>query len=155
MQTRNKIFDDISQLMTNAMGVAQGAKDEAETAMKGMIDRWLQILPDPSSLVLTTYEQGMGCWKSLPFPVTELLFKDWAWAKARAELAARLLEYQRYKEAAGELGERRLLGRDVFPAWGLRPEPPPEGEEPQEEKDIEDQLKDEAKKRLKDLLGGD
>ena len=46
----------------------------------------------------------------------------------RAELAARLLEYQRYKEAAGELGERRLLGRDVFPAWGLRPEPPPEGE---------------------------
>lgn len=41
MQTRNRIFDDISQLMTNAMGVAQGAKDEAETAMKGMIDRWL------------------------------------------------------------------------------------------------------------------
>ena len=41
MQTRNKIFDDISQLMTNAMGVAQGAKDEAETAMKGMVDRFL------------------------------------------------------------------------------------------------------------------
>lgn len=41
MQTRNKIFDDISQLMTNAMGVAQGARDEAETAMNSMIDRWL------------------------------------------------------------------------------------------------------------------
>ncbi|MGH1331249.1 MAG: accessory factor UbiK family protein [Paracoccaceae bacterium] len=41
MQTRTKIFDDISQLMTNAMGVAQGAKDEAETAMKGLVDRWL------------------------------------------------------------------------------------------------------------------
>ncbi|MEO1537270.1 MAG: accessory factor UbiK family protein [Pseudomonadota bacterium] len=41
MQTRNKVLDDISQLMTNAMGVAQGAKEEAETAMKGMIDRWL------------------------------------------------------------------------------------------------------------------
>ncbi|XDA96751.1 accessory factor UbiK family protein [Sulfitobacter sp. LCG007] len=41
MQTRNKIFDDLSQLMTNAMGVAQGAKEEAETAMKGMMDRWL------------------------------------------------------------------------------------------------------------------
>ncbi len=41
MQTRNKIFDDISQLMTNAMGVAQGARDEAETAFKGMVDRWL------------------------------------------------------------------------------------------------------------------
>lgn len=41
MQTRNKFFDDMSQLMTNAMGVAQGAKTEAETAMKGFIDRWL------------------------------------------------------------------------------------------------------------------
>ena len=41
MQTRNKILDDISQLMTNAMGVAQGARNEAETAMKGLVDRWL------------------------------------------------------------------------------------------------------------------
>ena len=41
MQTRNKILDDISALMTNAMGVAQGAKDEAGTAMSGMMDRWL------------------------------------------------------------------------------------------------------------------
>ncbi len=41
MQTRNKIFDDISQLMTNAMGVAQGAKTEAETAMKSLVDRWM------------------------------------------------------------------------------------------------------------------
>ncbi|MBD3664329.1 accessory factor UbiK family protein [Sulfitobacter aestuariivivens] len=41
MQTRNKIFDDIGQMMTNAMGVAQGAKEEAENAMKGMMDRWL------------------------------------------------------------------------------------------------------------------
>ncbi len=41
MQTRNKILDDISQLATNAMGVAQGARAEAETAMKGLVDRWL------------------------------------------------------------------------------------------------------------------
>lgn len=41
MTGQNKIFDDISKLMTNAMGVAQGAKSEAETAMKGWIDRWL------------------------------------------------------------------------------------------------------------------
>jgi len=41
MQTRNKILDDLSQLMTNAMGVAQGAKTEAETAMSSMMDRWL------------------------------------------------------------------------------------------------------------------
>ncbi|MEL7345738.1 MAG: accessory factor UbiK family protein [Pseudomonadota bacterium] len=41
MQSRNKIFDDLSQLATNAMGVAQGAREEAETAVNSMIDRWL------------------------------------------------------------------------------------------------------------------
>ena len=41
MQTRNKFLDDMSQLMTNAMGVAQGAKTEAETAFKSFVDRWM------------------------------------------------------------------------------------------------------------------
>ncbi|MGR3802386.1 accessory factor UbiK family protein [Marinibacterium profundimaris] len=41
MQTRNKLMDDISQLVTNAMGVAHGAREEAETAVKSMMDRWL------------------------------------------------------------------------------------------------------------------
>jgi segregation and condensation protein A len=46
----------------------------------------------------------------------------------RAELVARLLEYQRFKEAAGEMGERPLLGRDVFEAHAPPIEPVPEGE---------------------------
>ena len=37
----NRFFDDMSKLMTNAMGVAQGARTEAETAMKSMVDRWM------------------------------------------------------------------------------------------------------------------
>lgn len=41
MQGQNRFFDDISRLMTNAMGVAQGARTEAETALKGWMDRWL------------------------------------------------------------------------------------------------------------------
>lgn len=41
MQSRSKLFEDASKLMTNAMGVAQGAKDEAENAMKSLVDRWL------------------------------------------------------------------------------------------------------------------
>jgi len=41
MQTRDKFFDDLSQLMTNAAGMAQGMKTEAETAMKGWVERWL------------------------------------------------------------------------------------------------------------------
>ena len=35
MPQPNKFFDDVSKLMTNAMGVAQGAKTEAETAKIG------------------------------------------------------------------------------------------------------------------------
>jgi segregation and condensation protein A len=46
----------------------------------------------------------------------------------RAELVARLLEYQRFKEVALELDGRQLLGRDVFPAQGAEPEPIPEAE---------------------------
>ena len=41
MDAPNKFFDEMSKLMTNAMGVAQGAKTEAETAMKSWMDRWL------------------------------------------------------------------------------------------------------------------
>jgi segregation and condensation protein A len=46
----------------------------------------------------------------------------------RAELMARLLEYQRFKEAAEELRERQILGRDVFRAQGPSPEAAPEAE---------------------------
>ena len=31
----------MSKVMTSAIGVAQGAKEEAETAMKSWVDRWL------------------------------------------------------------------------------------------------------------------
>ena len=41
MQTRNKMLDDLSQLMTNAMGIAQGAREETESVMRSMIERWL------------------------------------------------------------------------------------------------------------------
>jgi len=45
----------------------------------------------------------------------------------KRDLVARLLEYQRYREAAEKLGARALLGRDVFATPGEKlPEPPPE-----------------------------
>ena len=46
----------------------------------------------------------------------------------RAELIARLLEYQRFKEAAEGLRERQILGRDVFQARGPSPEGRPVAE---------------------------
>jgi segregation and condensation protein A len=51
-------------------------------------------------------------------------------ADPRAELVARLLEYQRYKEAAEQLGERTLEGRDVFAAQPPDAEPLPDEERP-------------------------
>jgi len=41
MQTRDKLFDDLSQLMTNAAGMAQGVKAEMDTAMRSWVERWL------------------------------------------------------------------------------------------------------------------
>jgi segregation and condensation protein A len=45
----------------------------------------------------------------------------------KRDLVERLLEYQRYREAAAKLGERALLGRDVFASAG---EAAPEEETP-------------------------
>jgi segregation and condensation protein A len=50
----------------------------------------------------------------------------------RAELIARLLEYQRFKEASEKLGDRQLLGRDVYTAFA-----PHAGEVPEGEREIE------------------
>lgn len=41
MQTRSTLFDDLSQLMTNAAGVAQGMRDEAQTLMRSRVERFL------------------------------------------------------------------------------------------------------------------
>jgi len=46
----------------------------------------------------------------------------------RAELVARLLEYQRFQEAAAELGQRPLLGRETWAPAGETPPPLPESE---------------------------
>ena len=44
----------------------------------------------------------------------------------RAELIRRLLEYQKYKTVAADLGERAIAGRDVF----SRGTPPPTADGP-------------------------
>ena len=41
MQTRDKFYDDISKLFNNAVGVAKGAKEEAENMFDSWMDRWL------------------------------------------------------------------------------------------------------------------
>jgi segregation and condensation protein A len=55
----------------------------------------------------------------------------------RADLVRRLLEYQKFKEAAGELDRRPLKGRDIFVRVV-----PPDPQEPQEEGKLEVSLFD-------------
>jgi BMFP domain-containing protein YqiC len=38
-QTRNRLFDDFSKLMTDAAGLAEGARREAETVMRSQLER--------------------------------------------------------------------------------------------------------------------
>ena len=69
MQTRNRIFDDLSQLMTNAMGVAQGARQEAETAFpKPLTDDAVRA----ADVVVT-----MGCGDVCPI-IPGVRYEDWA-----------------------------------------------------------------------------
>lgn len=57
----------------------------------------------------------------LPAPTNEEL-DDPEEQDPRAELIRRLLEYQRYKDAAAVLGARELLGRDIFSRSSPLPE---------------------------------
>ena len=39
--TNNQLFDEFAKLMTDAAGVAQGVRDEAETAIRGQLERFM------------------------------------------------------------------------------------------------------------------
>ena len=40
-QTNNRIFDEFAKLMNDAAGVAQGVRDEAETAIRAQLERFM------------------------------------------------------------------------------------------------------------------
>ncbi len=41
MQTQSSVFDDLARLMTGAMGMAQGASQEARSFMRAQADRFV------------------------------------------------------------------------------------------------------------------
>jgi BMFP domain-containing protein YqiC len=43
-QTHNRILDDMARLMTDAAGLAQGVKREAETVMRTQLERLLSTM---------------------------------------------------------------------------------------------------------------
>jgi segregation and condensation protein A len=109
----------------------------------------LEITDLPIAQVASQYLEYLGVLRELHLDVAAeylVMAATLAWIKSRmllpadgeageeegldprAELIARLLEYQRFKEAADELGRRPRLGRDVFAPPGVELEPLPEGE---------------------------
>jgi segregation and condensation protein A len=109
----------------------------------------LEITDLPISQVANQYLEYLGLMRELNLDVAAeylVMAATLAWIKSRlllppaddeeeeeggdprAELVARLLEYQRFKEVADSLGDRALLGRDVFAAPGTSIDAPPESE---------------------------
>jgi BMFP domain-containing protein YqiC len=43
-QTSNRLFDEFARLMTDAAGVAQGVRREAETVWRTQMERWIADL---------------------------------------------------------------------------------------------------------------
>ena len=43
-QTRNRIFDEFSKLMTDAAGLAEGARREVETLVRSQMERFMSIM---------------------------------------------------------------------------------------------------------------
>jgi len=46
-----------------------------------ILNDWLKVVK-AQNLLVTTYEAGMNCWKSLPFPIVRRLIGDWEWLKS-------------------------------------------------------------------------
>ena len=44
MSTSNRLFDDLARLVTDAAGAAQGVRREAETVVKGQVERLIRDL---------------------------------------------------------------------------------------------------------------
>jgi segregation and condensation protein A len=109
----------------------------------------LEIADLPIAAVAEQYLEYLGLMRDLHLDVAAeylVMAATLAWIKSRmllppevdageeeapdprAELVARLLEYQRYKEVVDQLAARPLLGREVFAAPGQSVAPPDESE---------------------------
>ncbi|MEL6769022.1 MAG: accessory factor UbiK family protein [Pseudomonadota bacterium] len=82
MQTRSTLFDDLAKLMTNAAGMAQGMREEAETALRSSFERWLR----ESSIVS---EEEFSAVREMALKARE---ENAALAARIAELEAKLAE---------------------------------------------------------------
>ena len=141
-------FAELPFMQVTGRGAVNFVEASVDYTVTGRVLQRPEFVTDVSQEELDDFTKAV-----IPFRITGSL----ASPSIRPDVEAMLKE--RVEEEAKRLLFDKLLGGDEEPpANGEGPaaegeEPTPEGEEPEEEQDIEDRLKDEAKRALKDLFG--
>jgi AsmA protein len=135
-------FAELPFMQVTGRGSVNFVEATVDYAVRGRVLEKPEFMTDVSQEELDDFTSAV-----IPFTITGPL----ADPSIRPDIEA-LLKEQVEEEAKQLIIDKLLGGEEEPPAEGE--EPAQEEQQPEEEKDIEDQLKDEAKKRLKDLLGG-
>lgn len=136
-------FAELPFMQVTGRGTVNFVEATVDYSVTGRVLEKPEFMTDVSQEELNDFTSVV-----IPFKISGPL----AGPSIRPDIEA-LLKGRVEEEAKKLLLDKLLGGDDEPPADGE--EPAAEGEGPaEEEKDIEDQLKDEAKKRLKDLFGG-
>ena len=135
-------FAELPFMQVNGRGSVNFVEATVDYSVKGRVLEKPEFMTEVSQEELDDFTSAV-----IPFTITGPL----ADPSIRPDIEALLKE--QVEEEAKQLIIDKLLGGDEEPPADGE-EPAGEEQQPEEEKDVEDQLKDEAKKRLKDLLGG-
>lgn len=135
-------FAELPFMQVNGRGSVNFVEATVDYSVKGRVLEKPEFMTEVSQEELDDFTSAV-----IPFTITGPL----ADPSIRPDIEALLKE--QVEEEAKQLIIDKLLGGDEEPPADGE-EPAGEEQQPEEEKDVEDQLKDEARKRLKDLLGG-
>jgi len=142
-------FAELPFMQVTGRGTVNFVEASVDYSVTGRVLEKPEFMTDVSQEELKDFTSAV-----IPFKISGPL----AGPSIRPDIEA-LLKGRVEEEAKKLLLDKLLGGADEPPADGEEPAaegegPADEEQQPEEEKDIEDQLKDEAKKRLKDLFGG-
>jgi AsmA protein len=139
-------YAELPFMQVNGRGSVNFVEATVDYSVRGRVLEKPEFMTEVSPEELEDFTSAV-----IPFTITGPL----ADPSIRPDIEA-ILKEKVEEEAKKLLLDKLLGGGEEPPAEGVEPAEgeEPAQEEPEEEKDIEDQLKDEAKKRLRDLLGG-
>jgi segregation and condensation protein A len=111
--------------------IRQNEVDITDIPIQRIAEQYLETIELMQELDLDVAAEYLVMAATLALIKSRMLLPDEGGADSedidpRTDLVQRLLEYQRFKEAAETLSKRRLLGRDVWSVVGPGPEKAPE-----------------------------